>query len=424
MDSGAIWGNTVAGLGQAIGGAVQQYGQQKEIAKRDATWLQYVQSGEWQKDPKAAYTASKAIWGPDGDKQFQSLMGVAQLMGEKRDPAADSKSLGALIDGMDRMTEGGRAAAYPQAAALAKRVYPDLPLAPEYDPKQWAEISPLGKALRGEKAPEGFTLGQNQVRFGPDGQPIAQGPAEAPKPEAGFTLGAGEVRYGPDGKPIASRPPKPDSPSAEPLTAIMGPDGNPVLVPRSQAVGKRPASTREQGRSVTSGDAGRIADLDTSLDDLNKLSGAVGKATGTAAKIGAAVPNFVTEWTGFGADAKSKQATIDRVKQVIGKALEGGVLRKEDEYKYEKILPTIGDVPEVVQAKLDGLWKAIQLRKQTTLDSLADAGYDTGKFAARAPRERETGGAPNAAPIVQRNTDTGAYRHSLDGGKTWKAGQP
>ena len=41
-----------------------------------------------------------------------------------------------------------------------------------------------------------------------------------------------------------------------------------------------------------------------------------------------------------------------RVKQVIGKSLEGGVLRREDEYKYVKILPTIQDPPDVAKAKI------------------------------------------------------------------------
>jgi hypothetical protein len=87
--------------------------------------------------------------------------------------------------------------------------------------------------------------------------------------------------------------------------------------------------------------------------------------------------------TGWGADSKARQGTIDRVKQVIGKALEGGVLRKEDEIKYEKILPTIGDPPSVAKAKLKGLKDALVLRRQTMLDALKDAGYETSRFQER-----------------------------------------
>ena len=175
------------------------------------------------------------------------------------------------------------------------------------------------------------------------------------------------------------------SPTAEPLVAVIGKDGKPVLVRRGQAEGMTPASTREQGRAVTSGDAGDLADFDTSMDDLRVLRSVVAKngATGVEAQVGAALPNWVTNITGLGTEAKKKQAVIDRVKQVIGKTLEGGVLRKEDEYKYEKILPTISDNPGVVLTKLGGLETAITLRKSRRMDALGDAGYDVSRFQSR-----------------------------------------
>lgn len=57
--------------------------------------------------------------------------------------------------------------------------------------------------------------------------------------------------------------------------------------------------------------------------------------------------------------ARQVQATIDRVKQTVGKALEGGVLRKEDEEKYKKILATITDTPETATFKIDNLIASI-----------------------------------------------------------------
>lgn len=172
------------------------------------------------------------------------------------------------------------------------------------------------------------------------------------------------------------------APAPEPLVAIVGPDGQPVLVPRSEAAGRKPASTRETGRQVTSGDAGDIAEFNTALDDVDTLRETLkgNAATGASAQVGAALPNAVTEFTGWGSDAKKKQAVIDRVKQVIGKALEGGVLRKEDETKYAKILPTIGDPPDVVDAKLAGLRSALAQRQQRKLDALESAGYDVSRF--------------------------------------------
>lgn len=139
-------------------------------------------------------------------------------------------------------------------------------------------------------------------------------------------------------------------------------------------------------RGVMSSDANRLADFDTSLDDTDVLRTVLGD-TGTFARVGASMPTWVTELTGgWGADAKSRNAVIARVKQVIGKALEGGVLRKEDEEKYKDILPTIGDTEAVALSKINGLEAAIVLRKSRLLDSLEDAGYDMQKFRQRLVR--------------------------------------
>jgi len=58
-------------------------------------------------------------------------------------------------------------------------------------------------------------------------------------------------------------------------------------------------------------------------------------------------------------EARQVQADIDRVRQTVGKALEGGVLRKEDEEKYKKILATITDTPTTALYKIDALISSI-----------------------------------------------------------------
>lgn len=185
--------------------------------------------------------------------------------------------------------------------------------------------------------------------------------------------------------------------ATSPVSVIDPATGQPVYVRPEQAYGMKPGSTREQGRAVTSTDAGTLTDLQTSLDDLvtlrQELEGAKG-TTGAMASFEANwVPDAVTSMTGYGTSAKQKQAVIDRVRQVIGKALEGGVLRKEDEVKYAKILPTISDSADIVKAKLDGLEKAIAARYDRTLESLEDANYDVTKYRGR----RGQGATPPAA---------------------------
>jgi len=73
-------------------------------------------------------------------------------------------------------------------------------------------------------------------------------------------------------------------------------------------------------------------------------------------------------------EAKQAQATINLVKQRVGKALEGGVLRKEDELKYKEILAKLTDTPETAFYKVDGLIEALERDIEIYLTTQAAAG--------------------------------------------------
>ena len=68
-------------------------------------------------------------------------------------------------------------------------------------------------------------------------------------------------------------------------------------------------------------------------------------------------------------DAKVAQAKINLVKQRVGKALEGGVLRKEDEEKYKQILATLNDTPSTAFAKVDNLIANLQRDLDTYIET-------------------------------------------------------
>jgi hypothetical protein len=109
----------------------------------------------------------------------------------------------------------------------------------------------------------------------------------------------------------ASFPREPKSAGAEePLVAIMGPDNVPVLVRRSQAEGKRPASTREQGRPVMVSSAKDMADIDEAMKLAQQLDFDQ-KDTGIMPAIGGAMPDAVTNLTGFGMEAKKRSTLLD-----------------------------------------------------------------------------------------------------------------
>lgn len=151
---------------------------------------------------------------------------------------------------------------------------------------------------------------------------------------------------------------------------------------------KADAAAHPKPRGVISGDANRISDMNTAMDDMRYLHQALGKAgdTGNFAALGAAAPKWITDLTGFGTDAKKKQALINLVKQTFGKTLEGGVLRLEDEKKYENILPTMTDTTSVLTSKIRTLFDKMQRNRGNLIDSLGDAGYDVTEY-----RKRGTG---------------------------------
>lgn len=76
-------------------------------------------------------------------------------------------------------------------------------------------------------------------------------------------------------------------------------------------------------------------------------------------------------------EARKVQAEVDRVRQRVGKALEGGVLRKEDEDKYKKILATITDTPETAISKIDSLIKDVNRDIETYTTNQQLAGRNT-----------------------------------------------
>lgn len=176
--------------------------------------------------------------------------------------------------------------------------------------------------------------------------------------------------------------------------------------------------SRTGERPVLSSDANNIADIDNSIAMLDSLKEGIGK-TGASSYLGAHTPGFITEATGIGSDAKSRQAMINGAKQIIGKALEGGVLRKEDEAKYDKILPTIYDPPDVAQSKIDGLRTTLEAKRATTLEALGAAGYGVDRLSSGR-------GSGNPKPVSSHGPAVGTERvingtNAVWDGKGWVA---
>lgn len=68
------------------------------------------------------------------------------------------------------------------------------------------------------------------------------------------------------------RPIPPQGPAGgEPLEAVIGPDGNPVLLPRSQARGMRPATSREQPTEDERKSAGWVKQIEGAIATMDAL---------------------------------------------------------------------------------------------------------------------------------------------------------
>lgn len=138
----------------------------------------------------------------------------------------------------------------------------------------------------------------------------------------------------------------------------------------------------DQGNKLPGSNAESLGNADAAiqaLDDVKTLHGQTysditGPFQGLKSKI-----QGTFELGDAGVRAKEFQAALDARKQIIGKYLEGGVLRKEDEAKYQRMLPQITDGAQVAQSKIENLQRLIAQRQQADLKAFSQTGYNVGQ---------------------------------------------
>jgi len=133
-----------------------------------------------------------------------------------------------------------------------------------------------------------------------------------------------------------------------------------------------PEATGTGGKTLP---AGALEDLANSQEALALLPELEGLITESGSAFGPLEGPLrgLNPWDKTGQGAKS---TIQLVKQIIGKGLEGGVLRKEDEYKYERILPKLGDTESTVANKIDLLKRTLGNKYETLVQTYQMGGYN------------------------------------------------
>lgn len=135
---------------------------------------------------------------------------------------------------------------------------------------------------------------------------------------------------------------------------------------------------KSQNREVPANDAVEIGGTNAAVSSIDKLMEVIPNIAGESKWNPITDPiNSMNPWN---TRIQAKKQYIASVKQIIGKGLEGGVLRAEDERKYEKIIPKMGDTPEVFKAKATQLRADILNKRKYMLEGLKSAGFNVSGF--------------------------------------------
>lgn len=191
-------------------------------------------------------------------------------------------------------------------------------------------------------------------------------------------------------------------------------------VRRSEAAQKAAdaAVEKAKGKPLPAAEVDKITELEKSLGAVRDLreslsqSGATGSLASAEAKY---VPDFVTNLTGIGAEAKATAADIKLAQQVVGRIIHGGVLRASDQQAAEKYMPAQGDSPAVIKSKMDAVEKLGMDTRAGHLSNLGKAGFNVSGFQeAAVPPAAAPGGNRNAVAVTAPNGKTYTFMSQAD----------
>ena len=131
------------------------------------------------------------------------------------------------------------------------------------------------------------------------------------------------------------------------------------------------------GRGLTSSAAENLSGTYQGINQMNDLKSIINTLPDRITTPGIAQ---LSSFNPLDTDAQAFNQYVKTYKQVIGKGLEGGVLRKEDEYKYDQIIPKMGDTKAVLKKKADQLQNMLVNKYNTDLDFYNKSGFNTGSL--------------------------------------------
>lgn len=87
----------------------------------------------------------------------------------------------------------------------------------------------------------------------------------------------------------------------------------------------------------------------------------------------------------YNTEAQKVKASVEAATQIVGKYLEGGVLRKEDVPKYKAMLPQLSDQPEVALDKLQKVYSIVKEKQEGLINAVKEQKYSTAGFSEKFP---------------------------------------
>jgi hypothetical protein len=113
--------------------------------------------------------------------------------------------------------------------------------------------------------------------------------------------------------------------------------------------------------TMTAGQKKELSDFEVSVKQLNSLNTSIDQFKDIMGPVGGRLRTL----NPYDTDTQAFNSKMTAVAQIVGKAMEGGVLRKEDTIKYARMLPQISDTPEVAKRKIQNVMEMVKLQKQT-----------------------------------------------------------
>lgn len=176
---------------------------------------------------------------------------------------------------------------------------------------------------------------------------------------------------------------------------------------------ERKLEQEEKGSQLPATQAVMLAEGENIPGMLDSLENVL--STETAKGVSGPIMGKIRRVNPYDPAAQDLEGQIRSVRQVVGKFMEGGMLRAEDEKKYEKMLPSLSDTPEVQKSKMAAVRTMLQKKHNQYLTSFQKSGYDVSQYtplqaAQAAQQEAESQKQPQGQqpPMVSADEDNEA----------------